>query len=348
MTRKSRIKVLQIAPSLGVHGGIEAVAVSIVQECAAESDIDCHLFFRQRGKGALADDFTELISPYSDRISLFRKNPLPLIKAMLRTDIVHCHYPALWVLIPAFLLGKSTLITVHNKKPPGKILLRFFERVALRMVNKVVFNSNFVAGTWGFRDGDFERVPAVAESNRRIRPSDERSGFIVLARLIPEKGIGILIKAYQRASIDHLSHPLLIVGTGPQMEELRQLASQGKSDQIRFLGHRHGDDKARLLAAALWNIAPAVYQEDQGMTPIEASLCRVPSIVSAVGGLPESAGPGAIMVTPHDVDELSKALELAVGMKSEEYEKRCFLNEEYLKKYLPIPRHYTLCYSNLI
>lgn len=348
MREQKTIRVLQIAPSLGVHGGIEGVAISILSQCLRAGTVDAKLLFRIRTGREPSDDFHDLIRPFRQRVFQFRRNPFILFRLILRADIVHCHYPFVWAFLPAVLLGKKTIITIHNKKPPGRIMVRGMEKLAIRLADRSVFNSNFVASTWGFTPGSDERVPAIAERTKLSVPFGERRGFVVVARLIPEKGVAVLVEAYQKAGIDHAAMPLVIVGAGPERERLQEMALRRHGEHISFVGHRHGNEKTALVAASRWNVAPAIYQEDQGMTPIEAAICGIPSIVSRIGGLPESAGPGAITVPPGDIGSLTRALETAAIMQPAEYEKRCSLNEEYFEQYLPSPSHYSSEYALLM
>lgn len=349
MTSPNRIKVLQIAPSLGVHGGIEAVAVAIADESSMHEDILPSILFRLRGGCSVAPGFKKLTENRKYPVHLFRLNVLTLLHQILIHDVIHCHYPLTWALIPAFLFGKKTVVTVHNKMPPGGGCFRYLERSCLINCSKVIFNSNFVSSTWGILldQKKFRRVPATASRNVAFVPSNERRGFIVIARLIPEKGVKQLIQAYQDSSIDHARHPLFVVGVGPFEAELRQEAAKSKTKYIHFLGYRSEDEKVSCIARSLWNIAPAIFEEDQGMTPIEATLCGVPSIITNIGGLPESGGPGALAVPPCNVKALTDALKEAAEMSAENYAARCEANQSYLTKYLEAEDHYSRLYKDL-
>ena len=58
--------------------------------------------------------------------------------------------------------------------------------------------------------------PSAAE------PPARRHGALFVGRLAPEKGVGLLLEAWQR-----IEYPLTIIGTGPLEQELRGLAPQG-------------------------------------------------------------------------------------------------------------------------
>lgn len=99
------------------------------------------------------------------------------------------------------------------------------------------------------------------------------------SRLDGPKRIGLLIEAMRHVSMDI---PLLIAGTGPEEDRLRELA--GEDTRIRFLGYVEDKRMPDLYANAL--AVPFVpYDEDYGLVTIEAMRSAKPVItVSDAGG----------------------------------------------------------------
>jgi glycosyltransferase involved in cell wall biosynthesis len=342
MTLRNKIKVLQIAPSLGGHGGIEAFNITIANSLTNSSDVDVSILYRLRRGAKITDDFKAITQdkPYSIRI--FRKNLLTVFITIFQNDVIHCHYPFWWALLPSILLRKPILLTVHNKLPPKNQFILWIEKHLLMRASKVLFNSQFTASTWGVKcDGPRRSVvPSPTEFQGHHTTPSERRGFAALSRLVPGKGIPELIAAYQAADINHHEHPLFIMGMGPLMDELKKAISPDRLNDIILYGYVPESAKAKILSKALWNVASQTFPEDLGLSPIEAGLCGVPSIASNIGGLPEASGPGALLVPPGDVPALKQALERALTMPPKEYSQRCLANLKYLEKYLmPVSKY---------
>ena len=68
------------------------------------------------------------------------------------------------------------------------------------------------------------------------------------------------------------------------------------------------DEVPSLYSAVALFVFPSLY-EGFGLPPLEAMACGTPVIVSNASSLPEVVGEAGIMVEPHDVSGLIKAME---------------------------------------
>jgi len=142
-------------------------------------------------------------------------------------------------------------------------------------------------------------------------PREGRPGrltAIAVANLIPEKGIHVLIDAFSR--IDLPDARLWIVGDGPELARLRQLArSRGVESRVSFLGLR--DDVQTLLQGAHVFVHPCLWEEAFGLTLAEALATGCPVIASRIGATPEivTDGDAGLLVPPGDVNALATALD---------------------------------------
>ena len=59
-----------------------------------------------------------------------------------------------------------------------------------------------------------------------------------------------------------------------------------------------------------------------GLTPLEARSVGVPVIATRDGGLPEAAGPSALLCKPASVPDLKRCLLEAAAMSEAEYQER--------------------------
>jgi glycosyltransferase involved in cell wall biosynthesis len=135
------------------------------------------------------------------------------------------------------------------------------------------------------------------------------SGFLVVcvARLQREKGIDDLVEA---AALLHERVPGLrvaVAGDGPEDERFRQaIAASGAP--VTLLGHR--GDVGRLLAAADAFVLPSRH-EGLPISLLEAMAAGLPSVATAVGGIPSLVddGDSGLLVPASDPPALAAALE---------------------------------------
>ena len=175
----------------------------------------------------------------------------------------------------------------------GKLLYRPLVRAMQRCCHKVIAISEFVkrAGieAYGTPDDKIEVIYNSIDLNRfsvsEQRPACETMELIFVGRLVPEKGVHLLLEALAKLSgqIDvHAS----IIGFGVEYEKLtNQMKLLRLEDQVDFLGKR--TDIPQLLAQADFFVHPAVCQEGFGITLVEAMACGKPCIASRGGAIPE-------------------------------------------------------------
>jgi glycosyltransferase involved in cell wall biosynthesis len=107
---------------------------------------------------------------------------------------------------------------------------------------------------------------------------------LVAARLAPEKGIDVAIKAAALADI-----PLRVAGEGPAATALVELSNL-VGGSVEFVGRVGRDELARELADAAMLLMPSRFHEFAGYSALEAMAAGVPVIASDLGALPELVG----------------------------------------------------------
>jgi glycosyltransferase involved in cell wall biosynthesis len=108
---------------------------------------------------------------------------------------------------------------------------------------------------------------------------------IVVARLVPEKDIGTLLRATAILVREQPTFQLKIAGDGPCMPELRRLSAElGIDRHVEFLGMVR--DVAGLLATAGQYVLSSV-SEGVSLTVLEAMARGLPVVATRVGGTPE-------------------------------------------------------------
>lgn len=154
---------------------------------------------------------------------------------------------------------------------------------------------------------DVERIRAEADALRTNRGAlrrrlyfSERPTLLFVGRLIPKKGVHILIDAL--AGLRPKAQPdLVIVGDGPERNRLRAMAKQlGVEASVRFTGFVAPSDLSQWYVAADAFALPSA--ETWGVVVAEALAAGTPVIVSdEVGCHPDVVvGPPTGRVLPRD------------------------------------------------
>jgi len=141
----------------------------------------------------------------------------------------------------------------------------------------------------------------------RDRHTTSPPTVLVVAHLIPEKGVDVLLRGFAR--LEDPTARLVIVGDGPQQNELRRLAAElGVEARTEFAGLR--DDVQSCLHTADVFVHPAVWAEAFGWTIAEAMASGCPVVASRTGGIPEliEDGRSGLLVEPRDPEAIAAAL----------------------------------------
>jgi glycosyltransferase involved in cell wall biosynthesis len=154
------------------------------------------------------------------------------------------------------------------------------------------------------------------------RPRGTRRSFDIgfIGRLVPERGLDLLIRATARLRGDW---SLTVVGTGPMQQELEALAEKvGIGSRVRWLG-----GMPRSWLESVWPTLDCVvlparttqrWVEPVGQALLDAMAQGLPVIGTESGVLPEIIGDAGIVVGEDDPDVLGLALERLQTMPDEQ------------------------------
>ncbi|KKR43047.1 MAG: Glycosyl transferase group 1 [Candidatus Collierbacteria bacterium GW2011_GWB1_44_6] len=106
---------------------------------------------------------------------------------------------------------------------------------------------------------------------------DNREYFLVIGRMVPYKKFDLVIKAF-----NILNKPLVVIGTGSQLENLKKMAGPTTS----FVGHVEDHRLVEYYRRARAVIFPQ--KEDFGLVPLEAQALGTPVIAYSKGGALET------------------------------------------------------------
>lgn len=130
-------------------------------------------------------------------------------------------------------------------------------------------------------------------------------------RLVSEKGVDFLLKAFTKVKKQVPNAQLLIAGQGVEMGNLQALAAElGVSESVRWLGHLPHEQMERYFDAAWVQVVPSLWAEPFGNVTTEAMMRGTAVIASAVGAQPEIVvnGETGFLISPNNVEALTEAL----------------------------------------
>ncbi|MEV5714413.1 glycosyltransferase family 4 protein [Amycolatopsis mediterranei] len=156
----------------------------------------------------------------------------------------------------------------------------------------------------------------VVKHNFVTDPGVRRTGagrhVLFLGRITEEKGVGLLMRAWERLGGD-LGVPLVIAGTGPMQDEVAAWAA-GRPD-VSYVGLQNKAECRALTADAVAVVAPSTWLEAFGLVVVEAMAAGVPTVAAAHGAFPELVDDGVtgLLHIPDDEASLADRLRAVVG-----------------------------------
>ena len=263
-----------------------------------------------------------------------RKDPRlvkDLIRLMkrIRPDVVDAHNPQslLWGLLAAKAAGVPcriatfhSIFEISEKRRFGRQLYNGLNWLSDKTSTHIVSVSDPVTDFLverGVTKKKIATIPnGIAVSDGQSAINENRFQIIAVGRLVPVKGIDILLRALAELGDNVPPYECLIVGDGPEKRTLEALSVSLKlAKQVQFLGYR--TDPRAFIEKSHVLVMPS-YTEGLPFSALEAAAAGVPIIASRVGGLEAYFGPegAARLVPPGDPLVLAGAI------------RECMLNPE--------------------
>jgi len=134
--------------------------------------------------------------------------------------------------------------------------------------------------------------------------------ILYVGSLEPRKNIRSLVEAYERFRKDnpHRSTKLVLIGgESPLFGEVRLNIKEYKKDVV-FKGFVNDELLREFYRRANLVVYPSLY-EGFGLPPLEAMASGTPVVTSNTSSIPEVVGEAAIMVNPHDTEQLARSIQ---------------------------------------
>jgi colanic acid/amylovoran biosynthesis glycosyltransferase len=286
----------------------------------------------------------------------------------LRPHLIHAHFG--WAAVESVSssrrLGVPLLATFHGTDltvtPTQRAWTRPYARL-LSQLERATVVSTFLERR--LRDLGFEGRVDVIPMGLRLeefppRPAPAHAGgnrLIYVGRLVPRKGLDVLIRAFAIVRREVPDVTLEAIGDGPEASANRVLAERlGVDAAVTF----HGPQPRTAVAAALGSATIAVVPsrtmpdgeaEGLGLAAVEAQAIGVPLVATDCGGLPEAVAPEFRndLAREGDPDSLAARI-LAMLEHRDEWPERVAVSRAWAERFAwdRIARRFSNVYSELL
>jgi len=253
-------------------------------------------------------------------------------------DVIHAHHPVAALVMKKLFPDTPVLMTVHSSfekelllngriaegGPEERFLTSLYGELEHQADRLMTVSEAFKSYMSGYVKHP-ERILVIRNGfdEKRFKPiahENEVPQLITMCRLVPAKGLDILLRACAELKRRGLPFMLHVIGDGPMREELEELAKTlDVYDDIVFYGYMLHPEEFMPFFDVF--VLPS-RAEAFGNVFAEAALCWLALVGTNVGGISEQIDHGAngLLVPVDDVGALADALEQLVVDPSFRYE----------------------------
>ncbi len=270
-------------------------------------------------------EITELYEDYLDSV-------IDAVESF-QPNIIHVHhaFPLSWIArVIKGIYQIPYIITVHGSELPTVQKDKRYIALtsdALRRARRVVPNS-FWTKEWLFKIfGDEFRsqvrvIPGgvdLHKFNPNLNTSDIDKKYdlagkkIVLfaGKLTAYKGVKYLVQAAKKIPAE-----VMILGEGPERENLEKRVAEMKLTNVQFGGHLGTSSELnKFYKRASVFVAPSTWDEPLGLVILEAMATKTPVVVTRKGGIPLAVkdGVNGYFVRPRNATEIAEKVNLLLN-----------------------------------
>ena len=317
-------------------GGVEVVVSNLAPHLVKRGyDVTCYNRTNKQQKklrkdGKLMRDYrgVHLVwTPTIDRRGLAAMTSSIIATVMVsfsRCDLVHFHTegPCVLCWLPR-LMGKKVVVTIHGldhmRQKWGRFASAYIlqgEKAAARHANSIIVLSEGVRTYFREKYGRETVLIPNGIDPAEIRPACEitkqfglvsRDYILFLGRLVPEKGIHYLIKAYKMLRTD--KKLVIVGGTSDTNDYVRQLYDMAGDDpSIIFTGFQQGPVLEELYSNAYLYVLPSDL-EGMPLTLLEAMNYGCCCVTSDIGECADVMSGSGITFPRGNAEALREALQ---------------------------------------
>jgi glycosyltransferase involved in cell wall biosynthesis len=293
-------------------GGIETVSLMLANNFQNKTNVSVTVVTHTKNIGVEAFPF-----------KIVRDPSFKVIYDLLRwCDVVFENNPCFRMSWMNFIVRKPKVVALHTWIGQPK------EKKSMQQIIKLYFLNDYdavIACSKKIKEYTYKKAcviensydSSVFRSYRSVKTKD----FAFVGRLVSDKGADLCIELLNELNkIKDKKYSLTIIGDGPEMKNLRELALKyNLMTEIRFLGFLPAEEIATELNTHRFLLVPSRWEEPFGIVALEGMACGCIPIVSDGGGLPDAIGKAGVVF---DRNSIASLVEKTIVL----------LNDELLKK----------------
>lgn len=253
-------------------------------------------------------------------------------------DVIHAHHPIAGLAMKQVYPDTPLIQTVHSSYerelilngtikedgPEHQFLVRVYRELEHQADRLMTVSHAFADYLSNYTESP-ERIEIIPNGfdEKRFKPvphDNDVPQLVTVCRLVPAKGLDVLLQACGELKNRGLDYVLHIIGDGPSRTELEQLAqSLGIYNETIFYGYTLHPEEFMPFFDIF--VLPS-RAEAFGSVFAEAALSCLALVGTRVGGIPEQIedGVNGLLVEPDDVTALADALEKVITDPAYRYE----------------------------
>jgi len=266
--------------------------------------------------------------------------PIEILKS--KYDIVHTHMPTPWTsdwsIFLSKLMGKKSVITIHNDMDKTSFLSKIITEVylhtvfllSLSLVDKIIIVNEEWEKSFSNTSGILKRfkdkiifLPNGVDTNI-FKPLDiprEKNTVLfvsILDRHHKFKGLNYLLEAIKLIKKTIPDIKLIIIGEGELKIKYKNLSKELEiSENVKFLGEKNQKELVSYYNKASIFILPSIEIEGFGIVLLEALACKTPIVATDIVGLSNgiTKSKSGLIVKKRDKKSLVNAIEYILENK---------------------------------
>jgi len=161
---------------------------------------------------------------------------------------------------------------------------------------------------YGYENKPIRTLPYTLDV-QSFEPHYGKSDYFVYAgRMSVEKGVLFLVDAMRYIK----GIQLVLIGTGPLDEEIRNRISLYHLDNVQMLGYKSGDELRTIISHAAFTVMPSLCHDNSPLAIYESLSLGNAILGARIGGIPELINDGVdgYVFTAGDTDDFVKKVKL--------------------------------------
>jgi glycosyltransferase involved in cell wall biosynthesis len=159
----------------------------------------------------------------------------------------------------------------------------------------------------GIAPEEFENLPPPGTIRNLFPELGDAPYILFLGRLDVQKGVDLLLQAFQLVAEQHPTAKLMIAGPDYGQEAVITQLSQSITHRLLRVGPLYGDKKLAALRDAVCFCLPSRH-EGFSLAILESLACATPVVISPECHFPEVATAGAGLIIPLNPPDIAAAL----------------------------------------